>query len=101
MNLIGRKHSIEKRCSEGKEGDTRTGDVDLLAADADDVLTSQKLLGDDGSESTEQVTLAVNDNALNCRKKAKKGLKLYLKRGEALSTLERTEFRTAGRKAMV
>ena len=69
MNLIGRKYLIEKKsCSEGKEGHTRTGDVDLLAADADDVLTSQKLLGDDGSESTEQVTLAVNDDAL-CEKK--------------------------------
>lgn len=37
-------------------------DVEGLAADDDDLLTAEKLLRDDAGESTEKVTLAVNDD---------------------------------------
>lgn len=37
-------------------------DVELLAADNNNLLTVQKLLGDSRGQATEEVTLAVDDN---------------------------------------
>lgn len=37
-------------------------DVEGLAANDDDLLAVQKLLGDDRSETTEEVALAIDDN---------------------------------------
>ena len=39
-------------------------DVELLATDNDDLLTVQSLLGNDGSETTKKMALAVNDDHL-------------------------------------
>ena len=39
----------------------RSGHVDLLATDDNNPLSLEDLLGDDGREPTEEVTLAVND----------------------------------------
>ena len=38
------------------------GDVEGLAADDDDLLAVEELLGDDAGEATEEVALAVNDD---------------------------------------
>lgn len=38
------------------------GDVELLAADNDNLLAVQKLLGDRGGQAAEKVALAVDDN---------------------------------------
>lgn len=38
------------------------GDVELLAADDDDLLAVQELLGDSGRQATEKVALAIDDN---------------------------------------
>jgi len=38
------------------------GDVELLAADDDDLLAVQQLLGDGGRQAAEEVALAVDDN---------------------------------------
>ena len=65
MHDMNKRNAYERNLFFNREErHTRTSDVDLLAADADDVLASKQLLGDDGSESTEQVTLAVNNDAL-------------------------------------
>jgi len=40
------------------------GDVEGLAADNDDLLAVEELLGDDGGEATKKVALAVNDDLL-------------------------------------
>jgi len=40
-------------------------DVDLLAPDNYDFLPRENLLGDDGGQSTKEVTLAINDDG--CR----------------------------------
>ena len=39
-----------------------SGDVDGLAADDDDLLSVEELLGDDAGETTEEMALAVNDD---------------------------------------
>ena len=41
-----------------------SGDVDVLAANDDDLLSSQQLLGDGCGKATEQVSLSVNDDSL-------------------------------------
>ena len=38
------------------------GHVEVLATDDNDLLAGEKLLGDDGSQATEKVALAVNDD---------------------------------------
>ena len=38
------------------------GDVEGLASDDNDLLTVQQLLGDCAGQTTEQVTLAIDDN---------------------------------------
>jgi hypothetical protein len=38
------------------------GDVQILAADDDDLLAVEELLGDDTGESTQKVTLAIDDD---------------------------------------
>jgi len=40
------------------------GDVELLAADDDDLLAVQQLLGDSGRQTAEKVALAIDDNLL-------------------------------------
>lgn len=40
------------------------GDVDTLAADSNDLLSRQKLLGDGGGQTTQQMTTAVNNHLL-------------------------------------
>lgn len=44
--------------------DEAAGDADLLAADDDDLLTVEKLLGDDGSETAEHVVASVDHHPL-------------------------------------
>lgn len=39
-----------------------SGDVEGLAADDNDLLTAQKLLGDDRGQTTEEMALAINDD---------------------------------------
>ena len=39
-----------------------SGDVKILAADHDDLLSVEELLGHSTSQATEQMSLAVNDN---------------------------------------
>ncbi len=41
------------------------GDVEGLAADDDDLLAVEELLGDDAGEATEEVALAVDDDLAN------------------------------------
>ena len=43
-----------------------SGDVDGLAADDDDLLSVEELLGDDAGETTEEMALAVNDDLVKC-----------------------------------
>lgn len=50
-----------------------TRDVDLLAADDDDTLAVEDLLGDGGGQATHKVTLTVNDNDLKGRREKRKG----------------------------
>ena len=38
------------------------GDVEGLAADNNDLLTAQELLGDNGGESAKEMALAIDDN---------------------------------------
>lgn len=38
--------------------------VEFFGADDDDLLARQNLLGDDGSQTTQQVTLTINDDNL-------------------------------------
>lgn len=46
----------------------RSAHVDLLAADDHHLLAVQQLLGHGGSETTEQVALAVNGHDLRCER---------------------------------
>lgn len=57
-SLVGLSVGVERTL--GAEELAR--DVEGLAADNDDLLTAEKLLGDDTGETTEEVTLAVNDD---------------------------------------
>ena len=41
-----------------------SGDVDLLAANDDELLAVEKLLGHSGGQTTKEMALAVNDNLL-------------------------------------
>jgi hypothetical protein len=38
------------------------GDVESLAADNNDLLTAQELLGDNGGESAKEMALAIDDD---------------------------------------
>jgi hypothetical protein len=42
----------------------RAGDVDLLGADAHDLLAVEELLGNASSQATKKVTLAINNDNL-------------------------------------
>ena len=46
-----------------------TRHVELLSADADDLLAVEKFLGNETSQATKEVTLAVNDDNLKSRRK--------------------------------
>lgn len=45
-----------------------TRDVELLSADTDNTLALKEFLGNNGSKATIDVTLAVNNNKLHCKK---------------------------------
>lgn len=53
-------HGDERRRTLGAEELAR--DVEGLAADNNDLLTAQQLLGDDGGQAAEEVALAINDD---------------------------------------
>ena len=50
----------------------RTGNVQLLAADNDDALTSEGLLGNNGGKATQEMAFTVDDNHLKRRVEKKK-----------------------------
>lgn len=54
-------------------------ELQVLAANNDDLCTAQDLLGDDGRETAEQVTATVNDDSLKVNKSKKNFNKLRFK----------------------
>lgn len=64
------KQNGRKKCPKGNRGLTLvteegTRDVQLLAADDNDTLTGEGLLGNNGGKATQKVALTVDDNHLS------------------------------------
>jgi len=59
-------HVLELVADEGAR------DLDLLAADHNNLLAHEELLGHNGGQASEKVALAVNDNGLNKNEKKRK-----------------------------
>lgn len=64
--LAEERHVLELVADEG------SGDLDLLAADHNDLLSLEELLGNDGGKTTEKVSLAIDDDSLIEREREKK-----------------------------